>query len=147
MELESSHSYLAMAAWFESTPYSGFTSWMHKQSLEERAHAMKFFDYLNSRGNGVELKAIPAPKNKYKNPLDVFKTSLKQEQAVSKSIRAIYEVAQETKDFETLNFLGWFLEEQIEEEKATQDMIDKLEVANGEPSALLRLDAAASQRE
>ena len=37
-ELSSSYVYLAMAAWFERTPYTGFAQWMFAQSREENAH-------------------------------------------------------------------------------------------------------------
>ena len=36
-EMSSSYVYLAMSAWFEQTPYSGFASWMFNQSREETA--------------------------------------------------------------------------------------------------------------
>ncbi len=40
MELSASHSYLAMAGWFESQNLPGMATWMQMQSAEERAHAL-----------------------------------------------------------------------------------------------------------
>ena len=45
-EMASSYIYLAMAAYFEQTPYSGFASWMFAQSREETMHALKFYQYV-----------------------------------------------------------------------------------------------------
>lgn len=145
LEQHASSKYLAMSAWFETTPYSGFAAWMRKQSDEETEHAMKFFDYVNSRGNTVRLQALDKPQESWDSALDAFRTSLESEQLVSRRIREIYEFAMNEKDFETLNFLNWFLEEQIEEEENAQDYIDRLELAGDHVSALMRLDREAGK--
>ena len=54
-ELFSSHSYLSMAAFFESESYDGFAHWMRLQAQEELEHAMRLFDYVNRRGGRVVL--------------------------------------------------------------------------------------------
>ena len=60
-EMEASYSYLAMAAWFEQTPYVGFAQWMSTQSREETVHALKFYQYLVDRDAKVELVPIAKP--------------------------------------------------------------------------------------
>jgi ferritin len=69
---------------------------------------------------------------------------LTQERHVSEQIRRIYAKAQEVEDFETLAFLKWFLDEQVEEEKTAQDFLGYVELANGDPVALLGLDEKAT---
>lgn len=146
-ELESSYVYLGISLWFETTPYKGFASWMKKQSDEELEHAHKFIHYMNERGNAVELLAIPKPKLALRKPLDGFLLGLEHERKISQLIRNIYTAADKAKDYETLHFLAWFLEEQIEEEASAQDMIDKLGLASDHPGALLHLDSLAGRRE
>lgn len=145
-EMDSSYTYLAMSAWFESQPYPGFSQWMYVQSLEETEHAMKFFRFLADRDAKISLLTLDAPKQEYKNPLEVFKSSLEQEQKVTKQIHDIYSLALEVKDHSTKNFLNWFLEEQIEEEKLVRDMIDRLELVKDHPVGLIQLDTEAAQR-
>ncbi len=58
-------------------------------------------------------------------------------------IRKIYSQAQKDEDFETLSFLKWFLDEQVEEEKTAQDFLGYVELAGGHPVALLELDEKA----
>lgn len=145
-ELSSYYSYLAMTAYLETTPFSGFAGWMRSQAEEEKAHAMKIFDYLNDRGGKVVLKAIDQPKTDYSSPLEIFKTSLNQEMQVTSQINELYETAREEKDFTTQAFLDWFLDEQVEEEKSAQDMVDRLEFAGDKPEALLLLDTQAANR-
>lgn len=145
-EFSSYYSYLAMHAYLETTPYSGFSSWMLAQAEEEKVHAMKIFNYLNDRGGKVILRAIPEPTTDYSSPLEIFKTSLAQEAEVSKQINELYQIAREEKDFTTQEFLGWFLTEQVEEEKSAQDWVDRLELAGDAVQALLLLDAEAGKR-
>lgn len=147
LELSSMYAYYGMAAWFETTPYKGFASWMRKQSEEEKEHADRFFDYLNERGGSVTLLGLPEPKATYDAPIDAFKASLEHEQKVTASIYAMYAQAQSEGDFATLEFLNWFLKEQVEEESSVQDMIDRLEMAAGYPGAMMQLDRLAATRE
>lgn len=146
-ELQSSYDYLAMALWFETTPYSGFAKWMYKQSEEEKEHADKFIEYINDRGEAVTLMALEQPKIAFTKPIEAFQASMKREQSVSSQILELYGAAQKEGDFATANFLNWFLSEQVEEEASVQDMLDKLELAGDSTPALLRLDSAAMRRE
>ena len=123
LELCSAYAYYGMAAYFERTAFTGFGKWMEVQSREELGHASRFFRYIVERGGKVTLQAIPEPKCDFKSPLDVFKASLGHEQKVSASICAIYELAAGEKDFATLSFLKWFLDEQVEEEKIVGEIL------------------------
>ena len=145
-EMSASYSYLAMSAWFEDTPYGGFAQWMLAQSQEETTHAMKFYHFLIDRGAKVELSAISAPHQDFSSPLEVFETSLKQEAEVTAAIHKLYEAAETHRDHESKNLLNWFLDEQVEEEKAVQDMIDRLKLVGDNPVGLLQLDQEAAQR-
>jgi ferritin len=145
-ELASSYIYLAMAAWFEQTPYSGFAQWMFNQSREETMHALKFYQYLVDRDTVVELQPIAKPKSDFESPLDVFAHSLKQEQRVTQQINDLYDVAESVKDHASKNLLLWFLNEQMEEEKNVRDMLDRLTLAGNDPASLLGLDREAAQR-
>jgi ferritin len=146
LELCSAYAYYGMAAYFERTPFTGFGKWMELQSNEELAHANRFFKYIVERGGKVTLEAIPAPKCDYKSPLDVFKASLGHEQRVSAAICAIYELAAAEKDYATLSFLKWFLDEQVEEERNVGDILAKLELAGDNRSALYQIDQHAARR-
>ena len=62
LEFYSAYSYLAMSAHFEAIGLPGAAHWMREQSREEVLHAMKFFDFVNDRGERVVLEAIETPK-------------------------------------------------------------------------------------
>ena len=145
-EMSSSYVYLAMAAWFERTPYAGFAQWMFAQSREETMHALKFYQYLVDRDAKVELQPIDKPKMDYKSVMDAFQYSLKQEEKVTQQINDLYEVAEQVKDHASKNLLLWFLNEQMEEEKTVRDMLERLKLAGDDAASLLVLDREAGSR-
>src|ERR1039457_1630303 len=146
LELSSAYAYYGMAAYFERTAFTGFGKWMEVQSKEELGHANRFFKYIVERGGNGMLEAIGEPKCGYKSPLDAFKTSLGHEQKVSAAICAIYEVATGEKDYATLSFLKWFLDEQVEEERNVGDILAKLEMVGDNRSGLYQIDQHAARR-
>jgi ferritin len=145
-EMESSYIYLAMAAWFEQTPYLGFASWMYNQSREETMHALKFYQYVVDRDGKVELAPIGKPKHDFGSPLEAFEHSLAQEQKVTQQINDLYDIAERVKDHSSKNLLLWFLNEQMEEEKTVRDMLDRLRLAGTDAASLLVLDREAAAR-
>jgi ferritin len=146
LELCSAYAYFGMAAYFERTAFTGFGKWMELQSKEELSHASRFFKYIVERGGKVTLQVIPEPKCDYKSPHDVFKASLGHEQRVSAAICAIYELAAAEKDYATLSFLKWFLDEQVEEERNVGDILAKLELVGDSHSGLYQVDQQAARR-
>lgn len=139
-EFYASYLYLAMAAYFETQNLLGFARWMEVQSEEERKHAMKFYNYINDRSGSVELQAIAQPPSEFQSPLDVFEQALQHEQRVTGLIHTIYALALKENDYPTQAMLHWFINEQVEEEKTAQQIIERLKMTAGESSALLMLD-------
>lgn len=146
LELRSAYDYFGIAAHFEHTPFAGFAKWMQLQSREELTHADKFFKYIVARGGKVALGAIPEAKCDYQSPLEAFQASLAHEQKVSAAISKIYEMALAEKDFATLSFLRWFLDEQVEEEKNVGDILAKLELVGDNRNGLFQIDKLAGKR-
>ncbi len=146
LEFESAYAYFGMSAYFDHTAFTGFASWMKLQGQEELLHANRFYSYVVDRAGKVQLLAIGAPKCDYASPLEAFQTSLKHEQKVSQSICNLYELAMSEKDYPTLSFLKWFLDEQVEEEKTVTTFIDKLELVGENRNGLYHLDKLAGKR-
>jgi ferritin len=122
----SSNLYLAMASWAETSGYAGVAQWLYVQSDEERIHMLKFIKYINERGGKAMMPALKKPPVDYKSVEDLFKEVLKHEQFVTASINEIVAVTLEEKDFNTHNFLQWFVMEQVEEEASAKAILDKL---------------------
>ncbi len=122
----SSNLYLAMASWAEVNGYSGIAAWMFSQSDEERIHMLKFIKYINERGSKAMMPAFQKPPAEFKSIEEVFTEVLKHEEFITASINEIVALALEEKDFNTHNFLLWFVNEQVEEEASVRIVLDKV---------------------
>jgi ferritin len=122
----SSNLYIAMASWAETNGYSGVAAWLYSQSDEERLHMLKFIKYINERGGKAVMPALKKPAAEFKSVEDVFKEVLKHEEFVTASINEIVALTLDEKDFNTHNFLQWFVMEQVEEEASVRVVLDKV---------------------
>jgi ferritin len=145
-EYYSGYLYLAMAAYFEELGLAGFANWMHIQEQEERAHAERFYAFINERGGRVTLQAIDAPPLKWDSPLAVFEESLAHERKVTARIGALMDMAIKEKDHATAAFLQWFISEQVEEEASVTEVIQKLKLVESTPGGWFLLDKDLAQR-
>lgn len=146
MELQAAHSYLAMAAWFESTGFPGMAAWMHAQSAEENEHAFKFYQFVLDRDGKVVLGALDSPRSDFESVASVFAAGLAQEKEVTASINNMYDLALQEKDFASLPLLDWFITEQIEEEATFSQILDDLKLADESAQAILFLDRELGAR-
>ena len=120
----SSNLYLAMASWAETNGLAGVAQWLYAQAEEEKMHMLKFIKYINERGGKALIPSFEKPPETYNSVDEMFKEVLKHEQFVTASINEMVELALEEKDYNTHNFLQWFVTEQVEEESSVQ-AIDK----------------------
>ena len=145
-EYFSSYTYLSMAAYCESINMGGFANWMRLQSQEELGHAMRLFDYILNRDGRVVLQTIGKPQTKFKSLKEMFEIVLDHEREVTGMINNLYEQAISENDHATTVELQWFIQEQVEEEKTAQEILDKVKLAGDNGSALLILDTQLSDR-
>jgi ferritin len=122
----SSSLYLSMASWAENIGLPGIASWLYVQAEEERIHYLKFIKYINERGGKAVIPALKKPADEFKNAEDLFKEVLKHEEFITASINEIVHVTLQEKDYNTHNFLQWFVTEQVEEEASVRTILDKL---------------------
>jgi len=146
-ELYSAYLYLAMQAHFEEANLPGFAHWMKLQSREEFEHAMKIFDFIHDREGHVSLGAIDKPPSEFASPLETFQKAYEHEQKITQLIRKLYELAAEENDYSTQVMLHWFIEEQVEEEKITKEVVERLKLIGDDPTGLYLLDRELGERE
>jgi len=140
-EAYASSSYLSMASWCEVTGLRGAAGFFYQQSEEERVHMMKMVKYINEAGGHALVSEIKEPPAKYKSINEAFEIALKQEQGVTKQINKLVDLSLETKDYASFNFLQWFVEEQLEEEKLFRTILDVIKLGSSDPrSSLLLID-------
>ena len=145
-EFYSAYLYLAMKIHFQEWNLEGFVNWFDVQYQEEMAHGMGMFDYLNERGGHIDLRAIDKPEVKSDKIIGIFEQVLEHEEFVTSRINALCDVAEEVKDRAALNFLNWYLKEQVEEESNVGGLLQTLKLIGDDKKALLILDKDLSTR-
>ena len=145
-EFYSSYLYLSMAANFEEKNLKGFANWFKIQSGEEYRHAMKFYGFIAQTGGVVKLKQISAPKTSWKSVMEAFKDTLAHEKKITGLIHKLVDLAMQSKDYATNNFLQWFVNEQVEEEATVEEILHKLEMIGDNKGGLYMLDRELGAR-
>lgn len=140
LEASASNNYLAMASWCEVTGYQGGATYFYAQSDEEKTHMLKIVHYLNDIGAVATIPAVSAPKGSYKSLEDIIKTALKNEQAVTKAIHKIVEIAHKEKDHCTYAFLEWFVNEQVQEETKFETILQKFDLLGRDKLGINEVD-------
>ncbi|MEM2934950.1 MAG: ferritin [Candidatus Thermoplasmatota archaeon] len=128
-EFYSAYLYFSMSNYYEAINLKGFAKWMRIQAKEEMGHAMKIYDYVIERGGKVNLMKIEKPPSEWNSPLHAFEEAYAHEVRITKMINNIYTAAMEEKDYATLSMLKWFIDEQIEEEASTNEIVQKIKMA------------------
>jgi len=145
-ELASSYLYLSMSSWFETQGLSGFAHWMRVQTQEELVHVQKFYTYIYEKNAAVLLSAIEAPQSCWVSTLRLFEDALTHEELVTKRINHFMTLAIKKMDHATVNFLNWFVDEQVEEEASIRKVIDELKLIGDKGQGLFLLNREFAQR-
>ncbi|MFD0961256.1 ferritin [Paenibacillus chungangensis] len=145
-EFYSAHVYLAMAAYCSGDSLDGFANFFIVQAEEERFHAMKIYKFLNDRGRRATMDALPEPNNDYKSVLDAFQQGFKHEQINTERFYHLSDLAMNDREHATINFLKWFIDEQVEEEALFDSIINKLKRIDKDSNAFYMLDAEFAGR-
>ena len=144
-ELTAQHNYLALSVWFDQELLKGFAAYMKKQAGEENTHAMKILDYVQDSNGKVTLMAIDAPKTAFASPLEAVQHARALEKKNTAMIHECCHLAVQEKDLATQQILQWFIEEQVEEEKWTEDFVAMLEKIQGHIGSLFMFDHRVSK--
>ena len=100
-ELNASHNYLSMAAYFDSVALPGFANWFRAQSHEENEHGMRIYDFIVKRGEDVKITGIAQPVQAFGSPMEALKAALTMETEVTGQIHYLFELAHEVKEYST----------------------------------------------
>ena len=146
-ELYSAYLYLAMAAYCQEQNLTGFAHWLKVQAKEEVGHGMRFYKHLEDRSAGIKLAAIDEPPAKWSGPLAAFEAAYKHEQKVTGMIYDMVNLATKEGDHATASMLKWFVDEQVEEEAQTLEIVNKLKMAGESKGSLMYIDKALGKRE
>ena len=145
-EFYSAYLYLDMANYYDSLDLDGYANYYMIQAQEERDHALLFMKYMQNNGLKVTLEVIAQPDKEYVSILDPLVAAAEHERYVTALINAIYHEAHEARDYRTMKFLDWFVDEQMEEEDAADSMISRYKLFGSDPKGLYALDQEYAAR-
>jgi ferritin len=145
-EYYSAYLYLAMSAYADKEGYRGFANWLFIQAQEERAHAVHLYQHILERGAVPVFMDIQAPPGSFAGVKDLFEKVLTHEQGVTARINKIATLAAEEKDHATYNFILWYVNEQIEEEKNAGEIVSRINLMGNSPVLLFHLDSELAAR-
>ena len=101
---------------------------------------LKLMRFINERGGFAVVPVLEQPIITFKSLKSMFEDFLKQEIGVSNSINELVDLTLKEKDYATHNFLQWYVNEQIEEERTARVLNDKLELIGDDKSGLYLFD-------
>jgi ferritin len=145
-EIFSAHMYLQMSAYFASRNLNGFSHWFRLQYQEELVHAGKLFDHVLMRDGDVKLTSVAAPTQTWKSTQAACEAAYSAEVKNTKQINALMDAATKENDHATRVILQWFVEEQVEEESSSMNLVEQVKLASDQPGAILILDRELGAR-
>ena len=116
--------YVAIASHFDCEGLPQLAAHFLRQADEERQHAMRFVRYVIDAGGRVQIPAVPAPRSTFASAEEAVQLSLDWEMKVTKQINELMDRSIKENDHITRNFLGWFVEEQLEEVSSMDTLLN-----------------------
>lgn len=129
-ELFAAASYHALSIWCMAQNLTGFAEFFEKQAGEEREHAKKITDHILDRCCVPQLTSLAAPTQEFGSLIDVAAKALEMEQANTRGINAVFEAAVAAKDYPAQVLMHWFINEQVEEESWSSELLDRVRAAS-----------------
>ena len=139
-EFYSAYLYLDISNYYDSLDLDGYANYYMIQAQEERDHALLFMKYMQNNGLKVTLEAIDKPDKEFHSVLDPLVVAAEHERYVTALINEIYHQCHTAKDYRTMKFLDWFVDEQMEEEDSADSMISRYKLFGSDPKGLYLLD-------
>ena len=123
-ELTAHQLYMGISLYFTRESLNGFARHFHDQAVEEAEHGWKIVNYLIDNDVEFALPRVGGAPTTYKSARDALETALDSERRVSQAFETIANAARDAKDNRTHQFVQWFIEEQVEEERTAQALLD-----------------------
>ena len=145
-ELYSAYLYRAISNYYAAKGLKGFSNWFAVQAGEELDHAWKINGYLIDEGVVPVLGTISAPVGSFDDLRAPLVAAYEHEKFITSSINEIFKAADGEDDYRTKRFIGWFIDEQAEEEKNASDLVTEYDLFGSSSQGLFMLDSKLGDR-
>jgi len=126
-ELSAHQAYFGISLYFEGQSLKKWARLFHGQSVEEAQHASKIIAFLLDNEVTFDLPAVGVATTQYGSARAAVETALASEMRVTGQFDALAAAAQAAGDHRSLQFLQWFIEEQVEEERTMRELLDLID--------------------
>ena len=132
-EFSASQQYVAVAVYYDDEALPRLASFFYAQAIEERNHAMMMVQYLMDADAPVKMPGVGAPRSGFADVVEPVRIALKQERKVSEQIAGLAALARDESDYQSEQFMQWFLKEQVEEVATMSDLLRVVERGSENP--------------
>ena len=145
-EFYSAYLYLDISNYYDKLDLDGYANYYMIQAQEERDHALLFLKYMQNNGLEITFKPIEQPDQAFDSALNPLEVAAEHERYVTELINNIYHECHQAKDYRTMKFLDWFVDEQMEEEEKADKMVSRYKLFGSDPKGLYSLDQEYAAR-
>lgn len=122
-ELSAHQRYYGISLYFEGQSLRKWARLFHGQSVEQAQHATKIITFLLDNEVPFDLPAIGVGTSRYPSAKAAVQTALESEIRVTEQFNALASAAQDAGDQRSLEFLQWFIEQRVEEERTMRELL------------------------
>ena len=126
-ELSAHQTYMGIALHFERESLKVWAKFFRDQATEEAGHGWKIITFLIDNDVEFSLPQVGGAPTTYGSARDAVVTALTSEQRVTAQFEALANAALDAKDNRTLQFVQWFIQEQVEEEQTMMSLLDVID--------------------
>jgi ferritin len=126
-ELTAHQTYMGISLYFERQSLKGWAKFFHDQSVEEAAHGTKIMDFLIDNDVVFGLPAVRGAPTNYGSAREAVEVARASEAKVTGQFNTLAAAARDADDHRSLEFVQWFIAEQVEEERTMRALLDLIE--------------------
>ncbi len=126
-ELTAHQTYMGIALYFEKASLKGWAKLFHDQAVEEAGHGSKIMEFLIDNDVEFALPAVRGAPTTYASARDAVEVARASEARVTGLFNTLAATARDAGDHRSLEFLQWFIAEQVEEERSMRALLDLID--------------------
>ena len=126
-ELSAHQTYMGISLYFTRESLNGWAKFFHEQAVEEAGHGWKIINYLIDNEVEFALPQVGGAATTYKTAREAVEVAQASERRVTGQFEALADAARDAKDNRSLQFVQWFIEEQVEEERMAAALLDLID--------------------
>ena len=126
-ELSAHQTYMGISLYFTRESLNGWAKFFHDQAVEEAGHGWKIITFLIDNEVEFALPQVKGAPTTYKSAREAVEVAQASERRVTAQFEVLANTARDANDNRGLQFLQWFIEEQVEEERTVAALLDLLD--------------------